>query len=652
MARWIGEDHLAAVLAAADAWRERCFLADGSLLGDGRLWTLENIREIKRRVMGHPIEGTELNFFQKLETQLDGADSAVIQMMAEFIWFLLLFPDVKSVKPHTKLGRIREFWERSGVPLPESPYLSEQALMGVARPGTYFMVKRYEQVTFLFDMLEQWKMLPAARRTELMAEDAPWGFMAWLDGFNPAEKRPMRNVLLYFLFPDDLEHIAHTNRRKQIVKALKHRLPDEFQPPKGKLSLMDVDRAIYHLRQGFEAELGTRDLDFYHSPIHEQWVSDAGEEPRDDIDQRLKDVFGDDESRQRLKKGMSAAYGQTSQTPEGDEARVEDGGFEWSEPPEISPFPKLRGIDPSVYRQINAALKAGKQHVMFYGPPGTGKTTLAQLVAKELHSNYKMITGSADWTSQDVIGGYQPVGEGRVRFIPGVMLQNFDRPLIVDELNRCDIDKVIGPLFSVLSGQKTTLPYRTDIADEKSDGYVILPTPKPNPAAHEFAPKPGWRIIATINSIDKAALYQMSFALTRRFGWIYVDVPRDLEGFILASGSKEALTDSAPNPSATVPLATIWRAVNLARKIGPAPILDILKTIGALDESIDLTATPDGALRVAYLDGFYMYILPMLDGILQKQAQDIASEVYQALGLAENSDEVQTLRGRLDELAV
>ena len=23
-----------------------------------------------------------------------------------------------------------------------------------------------------------------------------------------------------------------------------------------------------------------------------------------------------------------------------------------------------------------------------------------------------MITGSADWTSQDVIGGYQPVGEG------------------------------------------------------------------------------------------------------------------------------------------------------------------------------------------------------------------------------------------------
>ena len=147
---------------------------------------------------------------------------------------------------------------------------------------------------------------------------------------------------------------------------------------------------------------------------------------------------------------------------------------------EIPHFSELVGIDPSVYRQINGALRAGKQHLMFYGPPGTGKTTLAQLVAGTLHDAYTLITGSADWTSQDVIGGYQPVGEGR-RFSSSqeFSFKTFDRPLIIDELNRCDIDKVIGPLFTVLSEQKTTLPYRTDISEAGSAAYVILPKPKP-----------------------------------------------------------------------------------------------------------------------------------------------------------------------------
>ena len=119
----------------------------------------------------------------------------------------------------------------------------------------------------------------------------------------------------------------------------------------------------------------------------------------------------------------------------------------------IPDFNDLIGIDPSVRRQIEAALRAGKRHLMLYGPPGTGKTEIARRLGGLLARRWKLITGSADWSSQDIIGGYQPIGDGKIGFVPGVLLQNFDRPLIIDELNRCDIDKVIGPLFTVLSGQ-------------------------------------------------------------------------------------------------------------------------------------------------------------------------------------------------------
>lgn len=140
---------------------------------------------------------------------------------------------------------------------------------------------------------------------------------------------------------------------------------------------------------------------------------------------------------------------------------------------ELPPFDELIGIDESVYRQIEAALNSGKQHLMFYGPPGTGKTTLARRVAGHLAGrNVELITGSSDWSSQDIIGGYQPMESGSVKFFPGFLLKNFDRPVIFDELNRCDIDKVIGPLFTVLSGHATMLPYRVDASDANSPTYA------------------------------------------------------------------------------------------------------------------------------------------------------------------------------------
>lgn len=316
---------------------------------------------------------------------------------------------------------------------------------------------------------------------------------------------------------------------------------------------------------------------------------------------------------------------------------------------EVPENPDLLGIDPAVYRQINAALRSGKQHIMLYGPPGTGKTSLARWIASSLPGGqWTLVTGSSDWNSQDIIGGYQPVGNGDVDFVPGILLRDFDKPLIIDELNRCDIDKVIGPLFTVLSGQQTTLPYRTDISDKHSQAYAILPRPKPNAAEHEFAPGPAWRLIATINSIDKASLYQMSYALARRFGWVYVDAPLDPAVFI--SDYLQSLGEPVGVAGAAVPLAELWKAVNAARVVGPAPIIDAIKAIRELAPGSSFFGPADAAMQQAALDAIDMVLLPMLDGVVLQDAMNISDAAVAVFGLT--GADADRVKRRLESVAI
>lgn len=321
------------------------------------------------------------------------------------------------------------------------------------------------------------------------------------------------------------------------------------------------------------------------------------------------------------------------------------------QPPTIPENSDLVGIEPAVYRQINAALLSGKKHIMLYGPPGTGKTTLARHIAASIAGDsWTLITGSSDWTSQDIIGGYQPTGSRSIEFIPGILLRQFDYPLIIDELNRCDIDKVIGPLFTVLSGQHTTLPYRIDIEDKKSQPYVILPNVKDRPADHEFAPGPQWCLIATINSIDKAALYQMSYALSRRFGWVYVDAPQDTSEFISQFLQRWDITWTKPSQDAICPLGEFWGAVNQVRILGPALVIDAIKVIQQIIQAPNFFEDPDHCMRDAFLDAIDMVILPMLDGISFEESRQLTDAAVQHFKL--NNAQKRRLGIRMESVAL
>jgi len=239
---------------------------------------------------------------------------------------------------------------------------------------------------------------------------------------------------------------------------------------------------------------------------------------------------------------------------------------------------------------------------------------------------------TADWTTFDTIGGYIPSNDG-LRFEPGILLRALKRGrwVVIDELNRADIDKAFGPLFSLLAAaggsitqRRVVLPYQ----EQNTSVEIRFAERRTTSASTSYIITPGWRLLGTLNLSDKATLFQLSFAFLRRFAVIDVPLPEE-EGYrVLVAGRMPVNLDSDLRD--TLLEASMQLAFG-PRQLGPAILCDIAMFV---DKALAETATGKPAYTSpvdAFVTATRLFAVPQYEGAAPTDANAVLDIVRRTL---------------------
>ncbi len=291
MAR-ISTHPLEPVFKAAEKWKLNCLINDGSLFGNKSLWTPENINQFKHYFVGNLIHGEE-TFYEKLKTQLENSPTEVKQLSAEMMYVVLLFPS--NITARKKAEDIRLIWGWSGQELDEEfPNIEASFAKGVGSTGMAYNHLRWAELVFFTTWLTAFKALPVSERERVLAD--PWTFGNWLDKTEGADKRQLRHIALFLLFPDFYETSSSSNQKNQMLSS--------FQEKVGSGSPLIAttdsdwikkDKNIFFVREQLTKEAG-KPINFYLSPYRELWDAKADDKNKGggiEVDMRelLKDIL-------------------------------------------------------------------------------------------------------------------------------------------------------------------------------------------------------------------------------------------------------------------------------------------------------------------------------------------------------------------------
>ncbi|MDE2821995.1 MAG: AAA family ATPase, partial [Chloroflexota bacterium] len=377
--------------------------------------------------MEEPGVRREYDFWPRLQEQLDGSNPEVYQLMAEALYIHYL---IQYMKSETKLGKIVRVLEWSPSPVPVRQPLVDGLQSMLVNAGAGFGNKRISyQVGTLIETVEQWKKLEPTQHDHLLDEPGAFKEFLFTRRFNSAllvnnqnTGDLERHLMLHIVHPDTFEAMLGNDKKKLAgAKAFWPFVTDKTP---------DVDWTIYQIRKGLETEFA-RNINFYDGEIQQYW------KPR---------------------KGWPEIY-EVKYPPE-------------TSPPPPTPIIDLTSLAARLYLPVNFLQEINellddkrKPQVIFQGPPGTCKTYVAQALAEHLAGSEERVTlvqFHPSYAYEDFVQGFRPTleaGQPSFKLKDGPLRKAAKRArqeqgekhfLIIDEINRGQLSKVLGELYFFL----------------------------------------------------------------------------------------------------------------------------------------------------------------------------------------------------------
>lgn len=164
-----------------------------------------------------------------------------------------------------------------------------------------------------------------------------------------------------------------------------------------------------------------------------------------------------------------------------------------------------------------------KKNLILQGPPGTGKSWIATKLAKALIGTtntdtlrdcIRRIQFHPSTSYEDIIRGFRPTSEGKLRLVDGIFLKMNDLAhrnpnskiiLIIEEINRGNTAQIFGEMLTLIESDKRNKEEAIELVYQKSDRErVSVPS--------------NFYIIGTMNLADRSLAF-VDIALRRRFAF-------------------------------------------------------------------------------------------------------------------------------------